>query len=106
MKFISAIALLASSLAVGATQITWDSVYDQGTDSLDIVACSNGPNGMITKGYNLFKDLPTFPNIGGSSVVTGWNSPNCGPPHFTRLDFVFFFFFFEISLYPGIYYIN
>ena len=43
---------------------------------------------MLTKGYKVFQDLPTFLNIGGSSAVPGWNSPNCGSPRFTKLDFV------------------
>jgi len=78
MKFISIIALLTAPFAVSATRISWDSVYDNATQSLAVVACSDGPNGMLTKGYRLFGDLPTFPNIGGSSAVAGWNSPNCG----------------------------
>ena len=34
----------------GTAQVTWDSTYDQASDSLDIVACSNGPNGLESKG--------------------------------------------------------
>lgn len=78
MRLVSIIALLAAPFAIGATRVSWDSVYDQGTQSLSTVACSNGANGLQTKGYNVFDDLPTFPNIGGSSVVASWNSPNCG----------------------------
>jgi len=88
MKLISTIALFAAPFAVSATRVSWDSVYDQGTESLATVACSDGPNGLLTKGYNVFEDLHTFPNIGGSSAVASWNSPNCGSPGFTEFDFV------------------
>ena len=78
MKFAPIITLLAAPLAVSATRISWDSAYNNATQSLTVVACSDGSNGMIGKGYNIFGDLPTFPNIGGSSAVASWNSPNCG----------------------------
>ena len=88
MKLVSVIALFVAPFSVSATRISWTPIYDQGTQSLDVVACSNGPNGLLTKGYSVFEDLPTFPNIGGSSAVAEWNSPNCGSPRFTELDFV------------------
>ena len=88
MKFTSTIALLASLLAVNASRVAWDSVYDNAGGSLSVVSCSDGPNGLLTKGYNVFKDLPTFPNIGAASAVAGWNSPNCGSSRFTKVDFV------------------
>lgn len=78
MKFVSTVTLLAAPFAISATHVSWDFVYDQGTQSLSTVACSDGSNGLLTKGYNVFDDLPTFPNIGGSSVVASWNSPSCG----------------------------
>lgn len=86
MKYVSIIALLVAPFAISATRVSWDSEYDQGTQSLSTVACSDGSNGLLTKGYNLFKDLPTFPNIGGSSVVASWNSSNCGKSRSTELD--------------------
>ncbi|KAF9793146.1 SnodProt1 [Thelephora terrestris] len=78
MRFISIISLLAAPFVISATRVSWDSVYDQGMQSLATVTCSDGSNGLLTKGYNLFKDLPTFPNIGGFSGVAAWNSPDCG----------------------------
>ena len=86
MKFISIVALLAAPFAVSATRIGW-AAYDNGEQSLNTVACSDGPNGLVTRGYLVFKDLPTFPNISGSSMVT-WNSPLCGSLHFIELDLV------------------
>jgi len=43
---------------------------------LDIVACSNGANGLAAR-FPTFGDLPTFPNIGGAFDIV-WDSPNCG----------------------------
>ena len=74
------IALLATPFGISAARVGWASVYDPGTQSLSTMACSDGSNGLLTKGYNFLGDLPTFPNIGGCSVVTSWNSPNCGLP--------------------------
>jgi len=88
MKLVSIIALFVVPFSVSATRISLESVYDQGTQSLATVSCSDGPNGMLTKGYNVFRDLPTFPRIGGSSAVAGWNSPSCGSSHFTEFNFV------------------
>ncbi|KAI0691515.1 immunomodulatory protein, partial [Cerioporus squamosus] len=59
-------------------QVTYDTVYDVKTNSLDIVACSNGANGLEHLGYTTFGSLPNFPFIGGAQAVTGWNSPKCG----------------------------
>jgi hypothetical protein len=86
MKFVSITALIVAPFAISATRVSGDSTYDQGTQSLSTVSCSDGTNGLLTKGYNLFQDLPTFPNIGGSSVIASYNSPNCGSSHSTELD--------------------
>ena len=88
MRFFSVLALFALPLSVSATRITSDPVYDDAAGSLSSVACSDGPNGLLTKGYNVFGDLPTFPKIGGSSVVAGWGDPNCGSLRFTGFDLV------------------
>jgi hypothetical protein len=53
-------------------------IYDNYGTSLNIVACSNGANGLVTKGYDTFGSLPGFPYIGGAYAVTGWNSTECG----------------------------
>jgi hypothetical protein len=48
------------------------------TTSLNNVACSNGNNGLVTKGFPTFGKLPSFPGVGGVFAVKGWNSPECG----------------------------
>ena len=79
MKFVSLVALFAAPLAANAIRVSWDSVYDNGAQSLNTVACSDGANGLESKGFNVFSDFPTFPNITGSYVAS-YNSPNCGSP--------------------------
>ena len=84
MKFITAIALLATSAAAlnvprwdtdGTYQLRYDSTYGNPSQSLSVVSCSNGDNGMITKGYNTVGDVPTY--VGAAQGVS-WDSPNCG----------------------------
>lgn len=58
--------------------LSYDTTYDNSALSLDYVACSDGPNGLITKGYTTLGQLPTFPNVGGVYTVTGWDSASCG----------------------------
>ncbi|KIK59090.1 hypothetical protein GYMLUDRAFT_139795, partial [Collybiopsis luxurians FD-317 M1] len=70
--------LAPTSLRVSASQVRFDTAYDDPSRSLATVACSDGPNGLMTKGYTTFNSLPSFPNIGAASAVTGWNSPECG----------------------------
>lgn len=63
-------ALLILTLAQG---------YDQSSRSLNAVACSDGANGLETRyGYQTQGQIPTFPNIGGSIAIAGWNSAQCG----------------------------
>ncbi|KAF8437630.1 Cerato-platanin-domain-containing protein [Boletus edulis BED1] len=82
MKFISLAAALAFALPAFAQTtvepVTYDTTYDEISLSLSAVACSNGANGLLTKGYTTLGSLPTYPNLGGAYTVTGWNSPECG----------------------------
>ncbi|KAL7279016.1 cerato-platanin-like secreted protein [Trametes coccinea BRFM310] len=80
----SALSLASVALAVPAStststtmQITYDPVYDKKSNSLNIVACSNGKHGLETKGYTTFGSLPAT-YVGGVQAVAGWNSANCG----------------------------
>jgi hypothetical protein len=79
MKLISFIMpLLAVLPAARSVLVQYDTVYDNAAASLNTVACSDGQNGMITKGYKTFGDLPSFPHIGAASAVEGYNSASCG----------------------------
>ncbi|TFY80993.1 hypothetical protein EWM64_g3012 [Hericium alpestre] len=79
MKFstsiVALVALIPSALAVS---VRYDQTYDNAGQSLSTVACSDGPNGLLTKGFTTFGSLPSFPNIGAAQAVAAWNSPNCG----------------------------
>jgi hypothetical protein len=85
MKFTSTILSLAALFSVasaGPTPSTnivrYNSFYDNPTTSLNDVACSNGDNGLVTKGFSTFGSLPRFPFVGGAFAVENWNSPECG----------------------------
>ncbi|CDO72461.1 hypothetical protein BN946_scf184980.g2 [Trametes cinnabarina] len=71
------LAVPASSTTTHTWQITYDTVYDKKSNSLDIVACSNGKYGLETRGYTTFGSLPAT-YVGGVQAVAGWNSANCG----------------------------
>ncbi|KAG8217103.1 immunomodulatory protein [Butyriboletus roseoflavus] len=82
MKFASlaaaAFAFALPAFAQVSESLSYDTTYDNAGLSLDSVACSDGTNGLITKGYTTLGSLPTFPNVGGVYTVTGWNSAYCG----------------------------
>ena len=71
------LAAVSTTLAATVT-VSYDETYDNANGQLTTVACSDGPNGLITKGYDTFGSLPHFPNIGGAAAVAGWNSAQCG----------------------------
>lgn len=79
MQILSALtALFILAVPVLTVRVSYDNTYDNGANSLNIVACSDGSNGLESKGYTTFESLRNFPNIGGTFEVRGWNSPNCG----------------------------
>ncbi|KAF8265436.1 Cerato-platanin-domain-containing protein [Lactarius quietus] len=90
MKLTATIITLSALFSVAAAAITArapatteplrdNSFYDNGQQSLNNVACSNGANGLLaTNKFTDFASLPTFPNVGGVFAVGGWNSPECG----------------------------
>lgn len=77
--FFAPLALLAP--LARAAIATYDPSFDLPNSSLNTVACSDGENGLESRGYTTFKSIPNFPYIGGASVIGGYNSPNCGTCH-------------------------
>ncbi|KAG9228641.1 Cerato-platanin [Amylocarpus encephaloides] len=78
MRF-PAFATIASFLAAAsAITVSYDTGYDIASRSLSLVACSDGSNGLLTKGFSTQGSLPKFPHIGGASTIAGWNSASCG----------------------------
>jgi len=79
MKLTSTFVSLAALFSVACADIVrFNTIYDNPSTSLNNVACSNGANGLVTKGYTTFGSLPSFPGIGGVFAVKGWNSTECG----------------------------
>lgn len=82
MQFLKSILLLAATASLTLAQTTgiakYDNTYDNANLSTLSVACSDGTNGLFTKGYRTLGSVPGFPNLGGAGTVAGWNSPNCG----------------------------
>lgn len=62
---------------VASISATFDTTYDNPNLSLSTVTCSDGKNGLITKGYSTIGDLPTQ-DVGGAPTIKGWNDVNCG----------------------------
>lgn len=83
MKFFSTLAITILSAFAVQTQaqttvsVSFDNTYDNASGSLNTVACSDGPNGLVNK-FPTFGSLPSFPNIGGAQVISGFGSANCG----------------------------
>lgn len=76
MKFFAT--LFALPAVVLGVSLSFDPIYDNRSGSLTSVACSDGPNGLIPRGFNTFGQLPGFPNIGGVPAIAGHGSSNCG----------------------------
>lgn len=67
--------LAATTTTVSAIRVSYDEGYDDPSRSLTSVACSDGPNGLITThGFQTQGQIPGFPNIGGSFEIAGWGS--------------------------------
>ncbi|KAG6871360.1 hypothetical protein C0992_011155, partial [Termitomyces sp. T32_za158] len=79
MKLTSILAsiVLLPAFTLGVT-VSYDPTYDDAAASLTTVACSDGSNGLIPRGFTTFGSLPHFAHIGGAAAVEGWNSANCG----------------------------
>lgn len=61
----------------GPIKVTYETSYDDPGRDLRTVSCSDGENGLITRGYTTIGSLPTR-FVGGCPTVEGWNSLNCG----------------------------
>ncbi|EJD43447.1 SnodProt1 [Auricularia subglabra TFB-10046 SS5] len=84
---ILAAALSAAGLASGAAltaaatprgAVSYDTVYDNARLSTNGIACSNGKYGLAKKGYKTIGAIPSYPYVGGTPAIVGWNSKNCG----------------------------
>ncbi|KAF9009565.1 eliciting plant response-like protein [Cyathus striatus] len=78
MKFAAFLPVFALFISATAVTVAYGETYDNPGGSLATVACSDGPHGLLTRGFKTFGDLPRFPHIGAASAVTGYGSPSCG----------------------------
>lgn len=78
MQFSTFTTLFTFLSAASAITVSYDTGYDDGSRSLSAVSCSDGANGLMTKGFTTQSSLPSFPRIGGASTIAGWNSASCG----------------------------
>jgi len=70
--------LVAVVAATSTTNVTYSLLYDEKALSTNGIACSNGANGLQTRfGFTTLGQLPTWPRVGGASVIKGWNSADC-----------------------------
>lgn len=58
-----------------AVDVSYDPLYDETSVSVDAVACAAQ---LRKDGYTTLGSIDAWPWIGGSSMVSGPNSPNCG----------------------------
>jgi hypothetical protein len=76
--FVALLSLATGALAGTPTKVLYDTTYDTSSLSTLSLACSDGVNGLYTKGYKTLGALPNFPNVGAAATVEGWNSAQCG----------------------------
>ncbi|KAH9992454.1 Cerato-platanin-domain-containing protein [Russula vinacea] len=67
MKFFwSIIPLMAAFTSVSSDSLRYDPKYDDPEASTTTVTCSSK---LISKGYNTFEEIPSYPNIGGANYI-------------------------------------
>lgn len=71
---------LPSAQQLTREAVSYDTTYDNSGLDLLTVSCSDGSNGLVTKGYPTAGSLPDFPYIGGAPAVTGYNSAGVSYP--------------------------
>jgi hypothetical protein len=73
---VQAVSVTSASTSSAADQQGYATYHSYAaTESMSTVSCSDGSNGMITKGYSTLAGL--YPNVCAASFIT-WNSPQCG----------------------------
>jgi len=67
----------SASGTISDPQTTYDPIYQDASESTSVLDCAGT---LINKNaaWTTFGELPRFPNIGGSDVVTGYDSAGCG----------------------------
>ncbi|KAI6156749.1 Cerato-platanin [Pisolithus tinctorius] len=60
-----------------ATFLAYDAIYGDANCLLSSLACSDGTNGLESKGYTTFSSFPNVPYLGGAPTIANWNDANC-----------------------------
>lgn len=79
MYFSKVLSIISLVAAASAVSVSYDTGYDDADRSLASVSCSDGTNGLLTKGYSTQGSLPDFPYIGGADIIAGWNDADVSP---------------------------
>ena len=66
------------AIPTSTVSISYDTAYDDPNFDLLRTACSDGFHGLVTQGYRTAGQLASWPRIGGSVTIEGWNSLSCG----------------------------
>ncbi|KAI6115456.1 Cerato-platanin [Pisolithus croceorrhizus] len=75
---IFAFSLSVPVLAQMTTSLAYDAIYGDANLPLSRLACSDGSNGLESKGYTTLSSFSNFPYLGGAPTVADWNDPSCG----------------------------
>ncbi|KAI6097811.1 Cerato-platanin [Pisolithus sp. B1] len=75
---IFAFSLSVPVLAQMTTSLAYDAIYGDANLPLSRLACSDGSNGLESKGYTTLGSFSNFPYLGGAPTVADWNDPSCG----------------------------
>ncbi|KAI6004584.1 Cerato-platanin, partial [Pisolithus marmoratus] len=73
-----AFSLSVPVLAQMTTSLAYDDIYGDANLPLSRFACSDGSNGLESKGYTTLSSFANFPYLGGAPTIATWNDPNCG----------------------------
>ncbi|KAI6026909.1 hypothetical protein PISMIDRAFT_121740, partial [Pisolithus microcarpus 441] len=76
--FIFAVSLSIPVRAQMTTSLAYSPVYGDASLPLSRLACSDGSNGLESKGYTTLGSFSDFPYLGGAPTIADWNDPNCG----------------------------
>lgn len=70
-SFAALLAVVPAVLAGTPGKLSYDPVYGNAGQSTLTLACSDGDNGLYTKGYKTLGDLPKFPMVAAVPDVQG-----------------------------------
>lgn len=78
LSIVTLLTAITSTVSAATARAGYDEIYNSaGTKTLTL-ACSDGQNGLATKGYSTLGLIPRFPYVGATPDIEGWNSKNCG----------------------------